>query len=63
MKKEKNNITSYIFWSTQTTLVILKTFKLISISWWMVFAPVWILVGILVVCLIVVATLSGIEKL
>ena len=63
MKKEKNNITSYIFWSAQTTLVILKIFKLISISWWMVFTPVWILVGILVVCLIVVATLSGIEKL
>lgn len=41
------------FWSgLQLALIILKLCKVIDISWWLVFIPVYILTGILVLYVI-----------
>lgn len=41
------------FWSgLQLALIILKLCKVIDISWWLVFIPVYILIGILVLYVI-----------
>lgn len=41
------------FWSgLQLALIILKLCKVIDISWWLVFIPVYILLGILVLYVI-----------
>lgn len=63
MKKEKNSVLPYIFWSTQTTLVILKLFKLIEISWWLVFSPLLALLGIVLFTLIILGASEGLKKL
>lgn len=44
---------SDFFWSgLQLALIILKLCKVIDISWWLVFIPVYILTGILVLYVI-----------
>lgn len=44
---------SDFFWSgLQPALIILKLCKVIDISWWLVFIPVYILTGILVLYVI-----------
>ena len=42
----------------QTTLIILKALKLINWSWWVVFAPTLVSVGVLVIVTIVAIILN-----
>ena len=42
----------------QTTLIILKALKLINWSWWAVFAPTLVSVGVLVIATIIAIILN-----
>ncbi len=50
-----------IVWSiTQATFIVLKLFKVITWSWWWVWAPVWGLFAFIIVAFLITAIIVGI---
>ncbi len=48
--------------SVTLILIVLKLFKLISISWFMVFSPLWISLLIVVIAFFVILTIGRMKK-
>lgn len=42
----------------QSTLLILKLFNVVNFSWWIVFAPTLVALGLWIICVIVVLILK-----
>ncbi len=48
-----------LFWGWQFGLIVLKTVGIISCSWWLVFAPLLVAIGLFVVCCFLLGAIVG----
>ena len=61
MDEKKSEIWTDIVAVLQTILIFLKLLGLIEWSWWIVFAPILVMIGILLIMIIVAIILVSIQ--
>lgn len=51
-----------MLWTVFIVLLILKLFELIAVSWWLVFAPIWVpwlIIGVIFLVVFLVKSTKG----